>query len=104
MDASCSFVGEVLVEKLGSTFMADNRPSTGRQQAVNDGDSDEARSLRPLQTAACIFRIAFSPRAGQKVLTEQGAMPTEYDFNPSLCACRTHRRWLKLKAATTILA
>ena len=100
MDASCSFV-----ERYWSkSWVRPLWPTTGRQQADNDGDSDEARSLKPLQTTACIFRIAFSPRAGQKVLTEQGAMPTEYDFNPSLCACRTHRRWLKLTAATTILA
>jgi hypothetical protein len=29
----------------------------------NDGDSEEARSLRPLQAAACICRIAFGHRA-----------------------------------------
>ena len=52
----------VLVEDEGSTYMADN-----------DGDSDEARVLRPLQAAACTYRIAFGPRAGQKVLTLQGA-------------------------------
>ena len=50
----------VLVEEEGSTYMADN-----------DGDSDEARTLRPLQAAACTYRIAFGPRAGQKVLTVQ---------------------------------
>jgi hypothetical protein len=33
-----------------------------------DGDSDEARVLRPLQAAACTYRIAFGPRAGQEVL------------------------------------
>ena len=42
----------VLVEEEGSTYMADN-----------DGDSDEARVLRPLQAAACTYRIAFGPRA-----------------------------------------
>ena len=35
----------VLVEEEGSTYMADN-----------DGDSDEARVLRPLQAAACTYR------------------------------------------------
>ena len=45
----------VLVEEEGSTYMADN-----------DADSDEARTLRPLQAAACAYRIAFGPRAGQK--------------------------------------
>ena len=56
----------VLVEEEGSTYMADN-----------DGDSDEARTLRPLQAAACTYRIAFGPRAGQTVLTVQGAMPRQ---------------------------
>ena len=94
----------VLVEKEGSTYMADN-----------DGYSDEARVLRPLQAAACTYRIAFGPRAGQKVLTLQGAerghgpvpadgpvsreglapasasaacraMPRESDFTQALCA------------------
>ena len=65
----------VLVEEEGSTYMADN-----------DGDSDEARVLRPLQAAACTYRIAFGPRAGQKVLTLQGAMPRESDFTQALCA------------------
>ena len=65
----------VLVEEEGSTYMADN-----------DGDSDEARTLRPLQAAACTYRIAFGPRAGQKVLTLQGVMPREKDFKHPLCA------------------
>ena len=54
--------------------------------ADNDGDSDEARVLRPLQAAACTYRIAFGPRSGQKVLTLQGAMLREKDFKQSLCA------------------
>jgi hypothetical protein len=65
----------VLVEEEDSTYMADS-----------DGDSDEARTLRPLHAAACTYRIAFGPRAGQKVLTVQGAMPREKDFKQSLCA------------------
>jgi hypothetical protein len=65
----------VLVEEEGSTYVADN-----------DGDSDEARTLRPLQAAACTYRIAFGPRAGQKVLTVQGAMPRDKDFKQTLCA------------------
>ena len=64
-----------LVEEQGSTYMADN-----------DGDSDEARTLRPLQAAASTYRIAFGPRAGQKVLTLQCAMPRETGFNQTLCA------------------
>ena len=65
----------VLIEEQGQTYMADS-----------DGDSDEARVLRPLQAAACTYRIAFGPRAGQKVLTVQGAMPKESGFNQTLCA------------------
>jgi hypothetical protein len=65
----------VLVEEEGSTYVADN-----------DAESDEARTLRPLQAAACTYRIAFGPRAGQKVLTVQGAMPREADFKQHLCA------------------
>jgi hypothetical protein len=63
-----------LVEEEGSTYLADN-----------DGDSDEARTLRPRQAAACTYRIAFGPRAGQKVLTVQGAMPREKDFKQTPC-------------------
>ena len=48
--------------------------------------TDEARTLRPLQAAACTYRIAFGPRAGQKVLTVQGVMPRETDFKQTLCA------------------
>jgi len=64
----------VLVEEEGSTYMAGN-----------DGDSDEARVLRPLQAAACTYRIAFGPRAGQKVLTLKGAMPRQTDFKQTPC-------------------
>ena len=65
----------VLVEEQGQTYMADN-----------DADSDEARVLGPLQAAACTYRIAFGPRASQKVLTLQGAMPRDADFKQPLCA------------------
>ncbi len=65
----------MLVEEHGQTYMADD-----------DSDSDEACTLRPLQAAACAYRIAFSPRAGQKVLTLLGAMPRDADFKQSLCA------------------
>jgi hypothetical protein len=67
----------VLVEEQGQTYMADNDDSA---------DSDEARVLRPLQAAACTYRIAFGPRTGQKVLTVQAAMPRDTDFKGTLCA------------------
>ncbi len=58
----------VLVEDMGQTYLAE--PDA-------DADADEARTLRPLQAAAVTYRIAFGPRAGQKVLTLRGAMPRE---------------------------
>ena len=65
----------VLIEEQGSTYMADS-----------DAESDDAQMLRPLQAAACTYRIAFGPRAGQKVFTVQGAMPRGTVFAPVLCA------------------
>jgi hypothetical protein len=65
----------VLLEKKGSIYVADN-----------DGDSEEARTFRPLQAAACTYRIAFGPRTGQKVLTVQGVMPRDTEFKQNLCA------------------
>ena len=48
-------------------------------------DSQDSE-LGSLQAAACSYRIAFGPLAGPKVLTVQGAMPRDKDFNPMLCA------------------
>jgi hypothetical protein len=45
-----------LVEEQGMTYL---------------GDTDPEAALAPLQQAACTYRIAFGPRAGQKVLTLQ---------------------------------
>ena len=45
-----------LVEEQGMTYVADPDPES---------------ALTPLQAAACTYRIAFGPRAGQKVLTLQ---------------------------------
>jgi hypothetical protein len=42
--------------------------------------------LGSLPAAACSYRIAFGPRAGQKVLTVQGVMPRDADFKQHLCA------------------
>ena len=52
----------VLAEDMGQTYLAEP-----------DTDGDEARTLRPLH-AAVTYRIAFGPRAGQKVLTLRVAM------------------------------
>jgi hypothetical protein len=54
---------DVLIQEMGQTWLADP-----------NADGDEARTLRPLQVAAITYRIAFGPRAGQKVLTLRGAM------------------------------
>jgi hypothetical protein len=51
----------VLVEDMGQTWLAEP-----------DADGEQARTLRPLQAAAVTYRIAFGPRAGQKVLTLRG--------------------------------
>ncbi|NUZ05903.1 transposase [Piscinibacter koreensis] len=64
----------VLVEDMGQTYLAEP-----------DAGGEEARTLRPLQAAAITYRIAFGPRAGQKVLTLRGAMPREAPARP-LCA------------------
>ena len=50
----------ILVVEEGQTYMAES-----------DDDSDEARTLRPLQSSSCVYRIAFGPRVGRKVLTLQ---------------------------------
>jgi hypothetical protein len=65
----------VLVEDMGQTYLA---------EPVADGE--EARTLRPLQAAAVTYRIAFGPRAGNKVLTLRGAMPREDAARQPLCA------------------
>ena len=46
----------------------------------------EACTLRPLQAPAITYRIAFGPRAGQKVLTLRAAMPREATSRQPLCA------------------
>ena len=65
----------VLIEEMGQTYLAET-----------DADEDESRTLRPLQATAVTYRIAFAPRAGQKVLTLRGAMPREGMARQPLCA------------------
>jgi hypothetical protein len=67
--------GGVLVEDMGQTYLAEP-----------DADGEEARTLRPLQAAAVTYRIAFGPRAGQKMLTRRGATPREGTAGQPLCA------------------
>jgi hypothetical protein len=65
----------VLIEEHGQTYTADG-----------DADSDEARTLRPLRLRPALIAFAFGPRAGQKVLTGQNAMPRYADIEQALCA------------------
>jgi hypothetical protein len=65
----------VLVEDVGQTYLAEP-----------DADGEEARTLRPLQAAAVTYRIAFGPRAGQKVLTLRRAMPRDATARQPTCA------------------
>ena len=65
----------VLIEEMGQTYLAEP-----------DADAEEARTLRPLQAAAITYRIAFGPRAGQKVLTFRGGTPREATARQPLCA------------------
>ena len=64
----------ILVEDQGEMYLADDV-----------ADSEQARTLRPLQRGSCVYRIAFGPRAGQKVLTLQGALPREVSGKQRLC-------------------
>ncbi len=65
----------ILVEDQGETYLADDVD-----------DSKEARVLRLLQKGSCVYRIALGLRAGQKVLTLQGALPREVSGKQRLCA------------------
>jgi hypothetical protein len=63
-----------LVEKKGSTDVADN-----------EADAVEALTQGQLRAGACTHRTDLGPRASQKVLTLQGAMPKESSFKQTLC-------------------
>jgi multisubunit Na+/H+ antiporter MnhF subunit len=47
-------------------------------------DTDLEAALAPLQAAACTYRIALGPRAGQKVLSLQ-TVPTREPYPGVLC-------------------
>ena len=73
-----------LVEDMGLTYLAEP-----------DADGEEARTLRPLQAAAVTYRIAFGPRAGQKLAMclrrrpEEGQCEGRPLLQAAACA-RTH--------------
>jgi len=65
----------VLVEDMGQAYLAEP-----------DADCEDVRTLRPLHAAVVTYRIAFGPRAGQKMLTLRGAAPREIAVRQPLCA------------------
>ncbi|MEZ5659717.1 MAG: transposase [Burkholderiaceae bacterium] len=64
----------VLEQEAGQTWLSDT-----------DSEANEGSAMWPLQ-AAVTYRIAFGPRAGQKVLTIRGAQPRQYRPGKRLCA------------------
>ena len=90
----------VLVEDMVQTDLAEP-----------DANGEEVRTLRPLQAAASAYRIAFGPRAGQKVLKLRGAMPREDRTRHPLCAdidwfsaaCRGAGRSARSQAAGAVV-
>ena len=69
----------VLVEDMGQTYLAEP-----------DATSEEARTLRPLQTAAVTYRIALGPRAGQKMRKRPPS--TLLTDQPPMCSNRSLTR------------
>jgi hypothetical protein len=59
-----------LIEEQGITYLA---------------DTDRGSALGPLQAAACTYRIALGPRAGQKVLSLQTVPSQEASPTPQRC-------------------
>jgi hypothetical protein len=59
-----------LIEEQGMTYLADTDPEA---------------ALAPLQAAACTYRIALGPRAGQKVLSLQTVPTQEAPPTPGCC-------------------
>ena len=55
-------------------------------QAGFKPDEADSGAVTLIQRAAWTCRVAFGPRAGQKVLTVQGALPRQTDFKQTLCA------------------
>ncbi len=70
------------IQRLAGVVAALAEKKGGGAQA----EGEEARTLWPLQAAAVTYRIAFGPRAGQKVLTLRGATPRETAARQPLCA------------------
>jgi hypothetical protein len=60
-----------LIEEQGMPYLADTDPDL---------------ALAPLRAAACTYRIALGPRAGQKVLSLQTVPTRELPLTPMRCA------------------
>ena len=73
----------VRVECASTSRSAD--PAARRSPSVN---RHMPSRKTPMQAAACTYEIVFGPRAGQKVLSLQGAMPRDAGFEQALCANR----------------
>ena len=60
------------------------------QEMLFMADTDTDTAMAPLQSAACTYRIALGPRAGQKVVT-LGAVP-RFEAQPAQQRCAKMRR------------
>ncbi|MCP5016096.1 MAG: IS91 family transposase, partial [Ketobacter sp.] len=56
------------------------------QDRIFMAETDTDTAMAPLQAAACTYRIAFGPRAGQKVLSLQSVPSFEAQPTQQLCA------------------
>ncbi len=82
----------VLIEEQGSTYLADSD---------SDAESDDARTLRPLQAAACTYRIAFGPRAGLQGVHGARSHAARCRVSPKRCVptCRVSACTLRCAVA-----
>jgi len=55
------------------------------QRMTYIADTDPDLALGPLRAAACTYRIALGPRAGQKVLSLQTVPTREPSLTPGCC-------------------
>ncbi len=55
------------------------------QGMVYLAETDAATAMAPLQSAACTYRIAFGPRAGQKVLSLQSVPSVDVQHTQKRC-------------------
>jgi hypothetical protein len=79
---------EVIVQRLLKMLVRRGALMQDQDQVylAEGGKREEDAALLPLQQAACTYRIAWGPRAGQKVLTLQGANPADEAAAQALCA------------------